>query len=188
MCVTKSEYEELGSARCRKKFFHWVLIMLKVSFILTDIEMCAILLRNTINESWFATQILHTQLVVIFLPVLWQSNGIKQNAAGAKLSSYLCWFTLVIGLQWPDHYVDQLGMVKCAISGLLDAHTWSVGLLVTNFHPADSNWWQIYGTNKPLIFTSRVYHGNKCAQLLVRVLKPTRCYRYIGVPSDVDPR
>lgn len=24
MCITKSEYEELGSARCRKRFFRWV--------------------------------------------------------------------------------------------------------------------------------------------------------------------
>ena len=23
MCVTKAEYEELGSARCRRRFFHW---------------------------------------------------------------------------------------------------------------------------------------------------------------------
>lgn len=29
MCVTKAEYEELGSARCRRRFFHWVLTMVK---------------------------------------------------------------------------------------------------------------------------------------------------------------
>ena len=33
MCVTKAEYEELGSARCRKRFFHWVLKILKVCYL-----------------------------------------------------------------------------------------------------------------------------------------------------------
>lgn len=60
MCVTKAEYEELGSARCRRRFFHWEPKLFKVFHLLIastfQINMCCFIEKGyrSLHVSWIA--------------------------------------------------------------------------------------------------------------------------------------
>jgi hypothetical protein len=75
MCVTKAEYEELGSARCRRRFFHWETKLLKVFYLLTastfQVNMCCFIEKGyrSLYLSWISIRCQVLILNDLFLPV-----------------------------------------------------------------------------------------------------------------------